>query len=102
MLLRIVKGAGNIERESVQRRIAMVTVEEIKKRTFNTKLSDIMSKKREYQVSDAQMAPYLEDYAELALEISDIIEDYVEEHQLKPKLKYLIEDLWVRIKINVK
>ncbi|MCR5402221.1 MAG: hypothetical protein K6E91_00155, partial [Butyrivibrio sp.] len=69
----------------------MVTVEEIKKRTFNTKLSDITSKNREYQVSDAQMAPYLEDYADLALEISDIIEDYVEKHQLKPKYEKLEE-----------
>ena len=42
-------------------------------------------------MSDAQMAPYLEDYADLALEISDIIEDYVEEHQLKPKYEKLEE-----------
>ena len=69
----------------------MVTPEEMKNRQFTIDSSDMSPKKGLYQVTDGEMASFLEGDDELGLMISDVVDDYVEEHHLKPKYDKLEE-----------
>ena len=69
----------------------MVTQEEMQSRSFKTRLSELMNNKGNYQVSASEMEHFLEEYDELALDMSDMIEDYVAEHHLRPKYEKLEE-----------
>ena len=69
----------------------MVTKEEMQSHDFKIQLSDLTKQNGKYQVSAAEMLHFSEDYDELALDLSDMIEEYVEAHRLKPKYEKLEE-----------
>ena len=67
----------------------MVTPEEMKNRDFPASMPEVRT--GSMQVTAAEMSHFNEEFGELALDVSDIIEDYVREHQIKPKYEGLEE-----------
>ena len=67
----------------------MGTPEEMKNRDFPTSMPEVRT--GSMQVTAAEMSHFNEEFGELALDVSDIIEDYVREHQIKPKYEGLEE-----------
>ena len=67
----------------------MVTSEEMKNRNFQASMPEVREGSK--QVTAAEMRHFNEDFSELSLNVSDIIEDYVKVHQIKPKYEGLEE-----------
>ena len=67
----------------------MVTPEEIKSKTFSAPMPEMQ--KGYKQVSSAEMASFNDDYDELKMDIGDVIDKYVKEHNIKPKYEGLEE-----------
>lgn len=67
----------------------MITAEEVKSKTFPSPMPTMGQ--TDAQVSTAEMRRFGEDYDELALMVSDLLDDYAHEHHIKPKYEGLEE-----------
>ncbi len=65
----------------------MVTPEEMQAKVFTRPMPEVQ--KGYKQVTAAEMASFIDDYGELAMDIGDVIDRYVKEHNVKPKYEGL-------------